>query len=253
MLIFDIETGPLADDYLEQMFSFDAPPAPGEFDPSSVKYGNTKDEAKRAAKLEECRAAHDELAKLHPLAVKEARADAWRQFKDRAALSPATGKVLAIGLCNSEGKTAITHGDGDESKLLGGFWELVKKKRGKDRFIGWNSNGFDLPFLVRRSWILGIDPPGFVYSCSGKWVNFDQSFVDLRNIWLLGQSWGDCESSLDAAAKALGFNGKLDKEVTGADFARLWYGTAEEHDQAVAYLINDLVETKKVAARLGFV
>lgn len=253
VLIFDIETGPLADEQLERVFTFTPPDPPAaEFDASSVKYGNLKDEAKRATKLEEARAAHAASLNDWPTTLAALREAEWQKFKDKAALSAMTGKVLAIGVINGEGKTAILHGDGSEEKLLTDFWELCKKKRGKDRFAGMNIYGFDLPFLIIRSWILGVSIPNYVYTPSGKWTNFDQSFVDLRCVWLLGRSWGEAESNLNAVSLALGGKGKM-QDVGGGDFARLWFGTEEEHELAVSYLINDLVETKFVANKLGFV
>lgn len=255
MLIFDIETGPLPDDYLERVFTFTPPEPPTtEFDPASVKYGNLKDEAKRAAKLEEARAAHAAALAEWPTNLAALREAEWVKFKNKAALSATTGKVLAIGLINGEGKSAILHGGDEhsESHLLTEFWALCKKKKGKDRFAGLNIYGFDLPFLIIRSWIQGVSIPNYIYSLSGKWTNFDHSFIDLRNVWLLGRNWGECESNLNAISLALGGKGKM-QGVGGEDFARLWFGTPEDHELAVSYLINDLVETKFIANKLGFV
>jgi len=253
MLIFDIETGPLPDDHLESVFTFDPPPEPGPFDTAEVKYGNTKDPDKRAAKLQEAMAAHAAAAAEYPTILAEARAAAWAKFKKDAALSPVTGKVLAIGVMNTvKGTKTIMHGSGDESVLLAAFWAFYKTRR-NERFAGLNIMGFDLPFLIRRSWINQVEVPQAVADFSGKWVNFDKQFVDLRNVWLLGQSWGQCESSLDHIAKALGFNGKMDSGVTGANFAELWNGSPEDHERACVYLLNDLIETKNIAARLGYV
>lgn len=253
MYIFDIETGALPDENLERVFTFKQPePPPAEFDPACVKYGNLKDEAKRAAKLEEARATHAATLAEWPTILAAEREKQWQEFKSRAALSATTGKVLAIGLMPSSDGPRVFDGGGSEEKLISEFWGLCARKRGKDRFAGLNIYGFDLPFLITRSWILGVSIPNFVYTPSGKWVNFDQSFVDLRNVWLLGRSWGECESNLNAVSLALGGKGKMDG-VDGADFARLWFGTPEEHDDAVTYLINDLVETKFIASKLGFV
>jgi predicted PolB exonuclease-like 3'-5' exonuclease len=253
VLIFDIETGPLPDERLETLFTFDPPPQPAAFDPSSVKYGNLKDEAKRAAKLEEAMSAHAQSVIDYPTLVDEARAVAWEKFKGDAALSAVTGQVLAIGVMNTaKGTKTILHGSGQESTLLAEWWSFYKKRR-NERFAGLNILGFDLPFLIRRSWLNQVEVPAAVADFSGKWVNFDKQFVDLRNVWLLGQSWGQCESSLDHIAKALGLNGKMGGEVTGASFAQYWNGTPEEHELACVYLLNDLIETKNIAARLGYV
>lgn len=259
MLIFDIETGPLPDEHLETLFTFEPPPEPAAFNPADVKYGNLKDEAKRAAKLEEAQVAHAQSVLDYPTLVANARAEAWAKFKKGAALDATTGQVLAIGVLNTaKGVKSILAGkDKDtgvitESQLLSDFWKLYKLRR-NERFAGLNILGFDLPFLIRRSWLNQVEVPQPVADFSGKWVNFDKQFIDLRNVWLLGQQWSQCDSSLDHIAKALGLNGKLDGEVTGANFAQYWNGTAEEHELACVYLLNDLIETKNIAARLGYV
>ncbi len=71
-IIFDIETGPLPEAELANML----PP----FDPAEVKTGNLKDPAKIAEKIAEAEANHR------------------RDFFDKAALDPLTGRVVAIGL-----------------------------------------------------------------------------------------------------------------------------------------------------------
>ncbi len=53
---FDIETGPLPREVLDSLIDpFPPFEPPGPFDPAMVKYGNTKDEAKKAEKLEAAR------------------------------------------------------------------------------------------------------------------------------------------------------------------------------------------------------
>lgn len=251
MLIFDIETAPVSDDILAAMLPpFEDPPHPGEFDPSSVKYGNLKDEAKKAAKLEEARAAHESAVNGHAATVEEMKSTHWQNFKNSAALSPVTGQILAIG-CWSMTKNSFSLVAGDEPSILAKFWEIYGKMRGSTpprKLVGCNSNGFDLPFLIRRSWILGVEIPATVRK--GRY--FDELFVDIRDIWLCGQHWGGCESSLNHMAVALGV-GKKTEGVTGADFGRLWNGTKEEREQAIEYLKNDVEITAKVAVRLGVV
>lgn len=250
MLIFDIETGPLADELLLDQFQFEPPPHPGEFDPAGVKYGNTKDPDKRAAKLKECQDAHNLAVANYEQDVAAARDQAWRGFKENAALQATTGQVLAIGLQRGD-KPAIIHG-GTEADRLARFWKKYTECRQQQaKMVGANICGFDLPFLIRRSWMLGVDVPSSAYEFTGgKWVNFDRLFFDLRTLWLLGQSNTNCESSLDTMARSLGV-GRKTEGVSGGDFARLWFGTAEEQQQAVMYLLNDLKLTAAVAAKLG--
>lgn len=221
VIIFDIETGPLADDELERLI----PP----FDPESVKCGNLKDPEKIAAKIAEAEGEHR------------------RQFIERAALSPLTGQVLAIGYLGQ--RTAIhgTGGDQGERELLGAFWrKYLQCRQRRVKMVGHNIESFDVPFLVRRSWIRGVEVPDTVFS--GRYID-GHVFFDTMRLWQCG-SYRDQYASLDSLARAFGVGGKPDG-TSGADFARLWNGTPEEREQARAYLLNDLQMTAAVAERMG--
>lgn len=252
MLIFDIETGPLPDTVLAALCpEFTPPPHPGEFDKSAVRVGNLGPD-KAAEKIAAARMAHEVAVANYDRDRQLAAEQHFADFKSKAALDPTTGRVLAIGFqaADDAGKVAIEDGGGDEAKLIDAYWRKYAKCRATPgrprRMVGCNITGFDLPFLVRRSWILGVDVPATVRP-DRYW---DSLFVDIRDRWLLGQRWGDCQSSLDTMATALGCGAK---NGDGAEFARLWLGTAEERQQAVAYLRNDLAITVAVAKRLGVV
>lgn len=246
MLIFDIETGP-DDKRLMDHWSYPDFAELGDFDPSSVKTGNLKDAAKIAEKIEAARLAHEQAKSTAKSDYDAARAQSLQDHTDRAALSAATGRVLAIGYHSAEtGKTLVHGEDQTEAELLNGFWaQYSRMRKAGRRMVGFNSNGFDVPFLLRRSWMLGVDVPPSARN--GRYL--DQIFVDLREIWLCGQRWGDCESSLDHVAKCLGV-GQKTEGVTGADFARLW---AEDRPRAIEYLTQDVRLTYEVAVRLGVV
>lgn len=170
-----------------------------------------------------------------PEAIAEYVAQAKSDWIERAALSAVTGRVLCVGMtmapdlkgyiCEDNEKGCIEH--------TWGIW-----LRG-DHFVGWNLKGFDLPFLVRRSWALGVKvPPDLM---EGRW--WSQRVIDLMELWSLTNR--DQRESLDTVAKALGVGAK---NGHGADFARLW---AEDRDKARAYLLNDLSITAKIAQRMG--
>jgi hypothetical protein len=219
MLIFDCETGPLPREQLEAICP--------EFSPETVACGNLKDPDKIAAKC----------------------AEAKQRWFDDAALSAATGRVLAIGYLSPEkDKLALDHGR-DEADLLASFWKQFVKIRNEGRkLIGVNILSFDVPFLVRRSWILNVDIPSTVRE--GRY--FDKSLVDLRDVWLCGQMQQSCESSLNHMSLALGVGSKP-AGINGGDFARLYFGSEVEKQQALDYLTNDLQLTAKVARRIGVI
>ena len=213
-IIFDIETGPLPESELAAML----PP----FDPAEVKLGNLKDPEKIAAKLAEAEVNHR------------------RDFFQRAALDPLTGRVLAIGLLFREsGERNILVGD-DECDLISAFWESTKGEMGRtNQMVGFNSNSFDLPFLIRRSWKHRLSVPRGIRR--GRY--WSEQMVDLRESWQLGDRMA--RGSLGAIARHLGIG---DKEGSGADFAIMWQLNREK---ALDYLRNDLELTAKLADVIG--
>ena len=203
IIIFDIETGPLPEDQI------DIPP----FDASEVKLGNLKDPAKIEAKVEAARVAHRQT------------------IIDNAALDALTGRVLMVGykvvgepFCHAAGY--------DEKAVIEQFWKAVTRYDRMPMVVGFNVKGFDLPFLFRRSWALGLQPPGWLRH--GRY--WHDSVVDLREVWQLGDN--RARGSLDAVAKHLGLGGKTGD---GARFSELF---AEKPEEAIAYCRRDVELTE---------
>ena len=229
--VFDVETGPLAESELSALLP--------QFDPAEVKTGNLKDPAKIAEKIAEAETNHR------------------RDFFDKAALDPLTGRVVAIGVlvvptpgtdgdsCNSSlrtsGKFSII-GHDDEAQTLREFWELTRGDMGRlNPLIGFNIFNFDLPFLIRRSWKHRIAVP--LGLRRGRY--WSDQVVDLRDGWQLGDR--QARGSLDSIAKHLGVGAK---NGDGKAFAELWQS---DRPKAEAYLRNDVELTAKVADALGIV
>ena len=223
-IVFDVETGPLAEGELSALL----PP----FDPAEVKTGNIKDPEKVAAKIAEAEASHR------------------RDFFDKAALDPLTGRVVAIGMlvfdelseagpAMDSGKCVII-GHDDEAQTLREFWQYTQAEMGRmNPMIGFNIFGFDLPFLFRRSWKRRVPIP-FGLRRGRYWGD---QLIDLRDVWQLGDR--QARGSLDSIAKHLGVGAK---NGDGKAFAALWQS---DRKQAEAYLRNDLELTAKIAHALG--
>jgi len=217
---FDIETGPLPESELAAL----VPP----FDPAEVKIGNIKDPEKIAAKIAEAETNHR------------------RDFFEKAALDPLTGRVVAIGIlpsaeCGMQSSEFRVVAADDEAQMLREFWEMTRGEMGRiNQMVGFNTHLFDLPFLIRRSWKHRVHVP-FGIRRGRYWSD---EMVDLRDAWQLGDR--QARGSLDAIAKHLGIGGK---NGSGADFARLWQS---DRTKAVEYLRNDLELTAKMGAVLGF-
>lgn len=216
--VFDIETGSLPESELAALM----PP----FDPAEVKTGNIKDPEKIAAKLAEAEANHR------------------RDFIERAALDPLTGRVVAIGVItfsgNSNAGLFTIFGHDDEARTLRDFWELTRGEMGRlNTLIGFNIFNFDLPFLIRRSWKHGVPVP-FGIRRGRYWGD---QIIDLRDCWQLGDR--QARGSLDSISRHLGVGAK---NGDGKAFAELWQ---TDRKQAEAYLRNDLELTVKVAHALN--
>lgn len=198
--IFDIETGPLPDAQLDALTPpFSAP-------------ANYKD----------------------PEKISSWQAEAKARWKERAALSAMTGKVLAIGY---QGVLNAPNVDArDESVMIRRFWDEL---RFAESLVGFCCRSFDIPFLVQRSFILGIPVPVTLFE--GRYLSRD--IIDLQEVWLCFSRERE-GASLDAVCRACGIGGKTG---SGADFARLF---ATDKEAALRYLKDDIELTWKLSERL---
>lgn len=216
-LAFDIETMPIAD-----IRSVIDP-----FDPSSVKLGNIKDEKLKADKL------NSERVKYYDNKL------------DRAALSPITGRVLAIGyMFNSKTDSfemIFAKEESDEPKLLKTFWDLVEAEILKPSkhfdLTGWNIFGFDLPFLIKRSWKYKIKVPELLFQSWEARPYWSTKIRDGMKDFSLGV-WEDKYCSLNVASKFIGLQGKSG-EVTGKNWFTYALGSESQKALAREYLLND--------------
>jgi predicted PolB exonuclease-like 3'-5' exonuclease len=175
-----------------------------------------------------------------PSKVEAAIAEKRAAWMERAALSAVTGRILAIGVKPVGGDVDVI--SGDEAVMLRTFWALAKEAKAERRLlIGFNTTGFDLPFMVRRSWKLGVRIPLSLLNVDNR--PNKGVFVDILEAWQCGDRQE--RVSLNTLAKYLGVGAK---NGSGADFAKLWQ---TERSIAEAYLRNDLALTEAVADRLG--
>lgn len=211
--IFDIETRPKPEEELAEI----CPP----FDPESVKCGNLGP-AKAKEKIEKAEANH--LA----------------NFVAKAALYPHTGEVCAIGYKNGQGHKLDL--DPEEELLLVRFWKRFEQIAASNgRIVGFNSHNFDLPFIIRRSFILGIPFPA--NAIEGRY--FHRAFVDLCDVWFVGRRGPGDYISLDSLCRYLGVDAA--KFGDGALFHKL---LEDDPDEAERYLKNDLDCTEACARKL---
>lgn len=193
----------------------------------------------------------------------ESKAKAWETFVDKAALSPITGRVLAIGFASDKG-AKVVDGGGDEAALLAEFWGMYSKSRGSRpsprKMFGWNIHGFDLPFILRRSWLHGVAIPRGVRDDNDRY--WDSIFVDLMQRFSAGE-W-KAYHKIDDVARFFGVPEKpkeshflhsvqREVELCGKNFHLYWHDTPENKAHAIRYLLNDLEMPRLIGLRMGVV
>lgn len=215
-IFFDIETIPLPEAELRAMMP--------EFDPAEVKVGNLKDEAKIIAKIAEAKLSQEQ------------------EFIENAALSAVTGRVAMIGLLVEDDMVILDSGISAEATTIKRFLDYCNESIGTStQIIGFNTHEFDLPFVVRRAWKLGVRVPSGI--CYGRRYDYwNDIFVDMRKVWLMGErSPAKGTSSLDGLAK---FFGLPPKKGNGKDFYKM------DRKQQLEYLEDDVRKVQELWRRM---
>ena len=216
-IIFDIETAPMSlDSEMLEIINEEA---------ESGIPSNIKDSEKRQARF-------------------EANVE---KIKDRLALSPETSFVCAFGIKKGKDTPFVmtTKYESSEKSLLETFW--LKATKGQmhltNKLVGFNSNNFDLPFLIKRSWMLGIEIPQTLITKSRGKFYLSEMCVDILDKWTLGDP--QKKISLGKMAKFLGLG---EKTESGKDFYKT---LCSDKEKAEKYLINDVYLTYLISERLG--
>jgi hypothetical protein len=252
--VFDIETLALDRDRLAELFEPKQaePPEPQLFDPATVKYGNTKDPAKRAAKLEDAEerwnAEQQEIGRKYETGV----AEEFDRFCADAALSPVTSSVAIVAYHGVEsGKTLLMDIEAtDERQMLASLWSKCTECRNEGgKIFTVNGHDFDLPYCCQRSWILSVEVPDWIIEKNRYW---SPAFVDLRRVWQCGKYGGGgvaAKSSFSWLAKAFGTEGKPDG-ADGSMFSEMW---ANDREAARAYARSDVEQPAVWAKKMGVI
>ena len=183
--------------------------------------------------------------------------------KRRGALSPFTGRIVAIGVVNVDsgkscalyevpGQTEVTttkDGDrtlisGSERAILQKFWEYLGAD---DRFISFNGRQFDGPFLMIRSAIHGLRPTRDVV---GKRYSFHPN-CDLREVLNFQGTVNPRQMrfNLDLACKTFGIESSKSEGMDGRSVETL-YRTGRYEDIAL-YCLDDVRATAELYLKLA--
>ena len=79
------------------------------------------------------------------------------ELLSRLGLDPTTGRIVCIGVVDSETSFERTFSHIDEKELLESFWRWLEGAR-PSLFVSFNGRRFDVPYLNIRSAIHGIEP-----------------------------------------------------------------------------------------------
>ena len=192
------------------------------FDADKVPLGVLKDPDKILAKIMEAQANHGNAE------------------VERAALSAETGIVAISGMMDD---SIHQFADGEEEIISKTFEKMLQVFSDGGIISGWNVKGFDLPFLVKRAWLLNVKVPARIFNPLKPRYPWSDSIVDLMDVWKAGQ-FTEKHTSLNTALRHLGLP---QKTGCGADFGSLWEG---DKTAALAYNADDLELEMMVARRL---
>src|SRR5687768_1407897 len=182
--------------------------------------------------------------------------------KRRGALSPFTGKIVAIGVVNAEtgrscamyevpGQTeVITRKDGNrtmisgtERQILEKFWDYLDRD---DRFISFNGRQFDGPFLMIRSAILGLPPKRDLI---GNRYRFHPN-CDLREVLNFNGTINPRQMrfNLDLACKTFGIVSSKTEGMDGRAVETLY--RAGRYEDIAIYCLEDVRATCELYLKL---
>ena len=174
----------------------------------------------------------------------------------KLALTPFTAQVVAIGMLNpdtNQGKVfyqdaggqpglsedgLVEFVPGTEQQILEHFWETIKRY---GQFITFNGRGFDSPFLMLRSALLGVKP-------SRNLLPYRYSANESCDLMEQLTFYGAFRKfSLDFYCKGFGIKSPKSEGVTGLDVAPLF---AEGKFKEIAeYCLRDVRATAELFHR----
>lgn len=147
-------------------------------------------------------------------------------------LNPIQDRITAIGIKTSGMETAII--DEDERNILEKFWELVGWKYPYIRLVGFNCQGFDMPFIIIRSFKHFVK----VSDVRGK-------VIDLRLVLSHGNRYQ--QGKMEEYAALIGLKGKHNG-YDGSDAIRLW--KEDELEELRKYVLSDVRATYGIYERV---
>ena len=179
-------------------------------------------------------------------------------LQDGLGFSPLTGSIVAIGLHDLEQEKGVVYyrrkdasnadlSEGNatlkvrsEKEMLEDFWAGAKAY---DTFVTFNGRGFDVPFLLLRSAILGVQPTRDMMDGRYLYQQKGAKHIDLADqLSFYGAVFR--KASLHLYCRAFGIESPKAAGVTGDDVSALFReGKCEE---IARYNVRDIVATAEL-------
>lgn len=176
-----------------------------------------------------------------PSKAKEVGESNWR----KTSFDATQGQILMIGAAVDD-DDPVVFADQDEAVILRDFRDFMEavqrdQNMGLPDFVGHNLIDFDLPFVFRRSVILGV-PPHRTFPVMPS--RYSERVYDTMTRWA---GHGN-RIKLDTLAQALGAGGKGD--IDGSQVYD--YYAAGRIELLVEYCKNDVIMTREVWRHMNF-
>ncbi|MDD4931273.1 MAG: ribonuclease H-like domain-containing protein [Candidatus Colwellbacteria bacterium] len=178
------------------------------------------------------------------------------------ALSPLTGEIVTIGMMDVDtGKGAIYYQapgadipDSEENgmkfkamsekEMLLRFWELAE---GCDEFIGFNSRAFDVPYMIVRSAVNGIQPTRDLMSNRFVSLQRDGKHIDLLDQLTFYGAVFSNKGSLHMWCRAFGIKSPKADGVKGDEVSGLF--REGKFLEIAKYNMGDVIATAELYDR----
>jgi 3'-5' exonuclease len=159
--------------------------------------------------------------------------DVWA----KTSFDPGAGHVCTIGWAINDGDVRVEHAEGvtEERDIIAAFFDALPLSGSV--LVGHNIVGFDIPFLLKRAVVLGIDlPPSSTFPRDPKpWA---PGVFDTMNAWA-GSGRGDM-ISMNRLCGIFGIVGKAGFD--GSMVAEAW--TSGQHLTIAQYCDDDVRRTR---------
>lgn len=172
-------------------------------------------------------------------------------YLKRAGLYPEYGKIICISFgCWSFEKNdwfigTIALGDNfkTEEEILENLFcyleacnDKIQKNLGIPMYIcGHCISTFDIPYVIRRSFINGVNPSPLLYKVGDK--DWNQRMIDTINVWRGGSKNGD--NTLKTITTVLGLPSPKD-DLTGKEMTSFYYDEGFDMDRVITYCEKDV-------------